>query len=143
MIPSSKEVKNNNKIIEKNIIWNNDDNKKQISSEKNKKEEYKEINIQNNDGDISNDINKKILPDKNDSDHLAKNKLNKVKTYEKDRRIDRFGNLIIHGGKQKVSFIDKISNNQFTEIVKVENYKKYNKMEETSHTRGNNCCLLM
>ena len=36
-------------------------------------------------------------------------KINKVKTYNIDQRKDRFGNMIIHGGKQKVTFIDKVS----------------------------------
>ena len=51
--------------------------------------------------------------------------------------------MIIHGGKQKVSFIDRISKNNFTEVVKIENYKEYNKMEETSNSKGNNCCFLI
>ena len=70
-------------------------------------------------------------------------KLIKVKTFNKENRKDRFGNMIAHGGNQKVSFIDKISNNKFTEVIKVENLKEYNKMEEPSNNRGNLCCLLL
>ena len=62
---------------------------------------------------------------------------------EKGKRSDRFGNLIIHGGKQKVTFIDRVTKNNFTEVVKVENFKEYNKMEEPSSNRGNGCCLLL
>ena len=69
-------------------------------------------------------------------------KINKVKTFNKEKRIDRFGNMIIHGGKQKVSFIDKVSKTNFIEEVKVENFKKFNKMEEPSTNLGNGCCLL-
>ena len=69
--------------------------------------------------------------------------INKVKTFNKDNRTDRFGNIIIHGGKQKVSFIDKISKNQFTEVVKVENFKEYNKMENISSNQRNVCCILL
>ena len=50
--------------------------------------------------------------------------------------------MIIHGGKQKVTFIDRVSNNNFTEVVKVENFKKYNKMEQPSSNAGYNCCIL-
>ena len=35
---------------------------------------------------------------------IIQNKMNK----EFDIRIDKFGNVITHGGKQKISFIDKI-----------------------------------
>ncbi len=69
-------------------------------------------------------------------------KISKVKTFN-NRRIDRFGNMIMHGGKQKVSFIDKVSKNNFTEVVKIENYKEYNKMEEPTNNHGNGCCLLL
>ena len=68
--------------------------------------------------------------------------LTKVKTFNK-RRIDRFGNMIMHGGKQKVSFIDRVSKNNFTEVVNIENYKEYNKMEEPTNNHGNGCCILL
>ena len=70
-------------------------------------------------------------------------KINKVKTYNIDQRKDRFGNMIIHGGKQKVTFIDKVSKSNFTDVVKIENFKQYNKMEEPSNNQGNNCCIIL
>ena len=62
---------------------------------------------------------------------------------EKGVRRDRLGNEIFHGGKYKVTFIDKVTKKNFSEVIKVENYKEYNKMEEPSSNRGNGCCLLI
>ena len=59
------------------------------------------------------------------------------------KRIDMFGNQITHGGKHKISFIDRISKNNLIEVIKVENYKEYNKMEEVTQSRGNGCCLVI
>ena len=77
--------------------------------------------------------------------NINNSKINKAKTFETGKRKDRYGNMIIHGGKQKVTFIDRVSNNNFTEVVKVENYKEYNKMEEItgSGNRGNICCCFL
>ena len=62
-----------------------------------------------------------------------------------NERFDRYNNPITHGkgGKQIVTFIDKISKTNFINVVKVESYKKYNKMEEISYTQKNSCCILM
>jgi hypothetical protein len=65
-------------------------------------------------------------------------RISKVKTFNNNKRIDGYGNIIIHGGKQKVSF-----KNNLTEVVKIENYKEYNKMEEPTNNHGNGCCLLL
>lgn len=66
----------------------------------------------------------------------------KTKSREFDKRYDIFDNLITHGGKQRVSFIDKISKNNLVEVIKVDNYKEYNKMEEVTPSNGNGCCLI-
>ena len=90
---------------------------------------------------IENKIN---TASKNDSDKNPLGnieKLNKIKTFNPQRK-DRFGNMIEHGGKQKVTFIDRVTKNNFTEVVKVENFKKYNKMEQPSSNPGYNCCIL-
>ncbi len=61
----------------------------------------------------------------------------------KYKRIDSFGNLIKKKGKQKISFIDKITKKAFVDVIKIESYKAYNKMEELSHTNmQNNCCII-
>ena len=60
------------------------------------------------------------------------------------RRLDSSGNPITKNGKQKISFIDKISQNNFVEVIKIESFKAYNKMEEISNYNNmqNNCCLI-
>ena len=110
----------------------------------------KELNINNQNKDNSISIGNKNSNTNKVSDKINANNieeinptLNKAKTLNSQRRNDRFGNEIFHGGKQKVTFIDKVSNNHFTDVVKVENYKEYNKMEETTANRGNNCCILL
>ena len=66
-----------------------------------------------------------------------------TKSREFDKRYDIFGNLITPGGKQKISFIDKVTKNNFVEVIKIENFKEYNKMEEVPHKSGNGCCLII
>ena len=108
---------------------------------------FKEINQNNN-------TQKKDLTNKNNNPNSEKNrdkeknaisnsKINKAKTFETRKRTDRFGNMIIHGGNHKVTFIDRVSKNNFTEVVKVENYKEYNKMEEIANNKGNGCCFIL
>ena len=69
---------------------------------------------------------------------LSKNSKNQ----ELDLRLDYFGNVIMHGGKQKISFIDKISKAKFVEIINIANYKEYNKNDEQTHIQKNGCCLI-
>ena len=67
------------------------------------------------------------------------NNLNSNNSNLKGKRADRFGNPIIKKGKQKVSFLA----NNFAEIIKIESYKEYNKMEEVSSSnQQNNCCII-
>ena len=58
-------------------------------------------------------------------------------------RIDKFGNVISHGGKQKISFIDKISRTNFVEVIKIANYKEYNKNDEQTHIPKHGCCVIV
>ena len=60
----------------------------------------------------------------------------------KVERFDMNGNLIKHGGNQKISFIDKISKTGFVEIIDIDNYKKYNKMETPSPIEKTGCCII-
>ena len=58
-------------------------------------------------------------------------------------RLDSFGNPISKKGKQKISFIDKISKTNFVDVINIESFKTYNKMEEiSSPNMQNNCCLI-
>ena len=90
--------------------------------------------------EINNNANKNDLDDKNNPTNIENNKVNKN---EKGIRHDRFGNEIFRGGKYKVTFIDKVTKKNFSEVIKVENYKEYNKMEEPKSNRGNGCCFLI
>ena len=71
-----------------------------------------------------------------------KNNNNNIDFYFLPKRVDRYGTPITHNGKQRITFIDRITKNNFAEVIKVESFKEYNKMEEVSNTRKNNCCLI-
>lgn len=59
-------------------------------------------------------------------------------------RKDRGGNPIVKKGKQKVTFIDKISGKKFEEIINIESFKEYNKTEEVKNKNVyNTCCFLV
>ena len=134
---------NNNIIINKSNMLNFKEQLFSIEGE----EKDKTLNLKNNfinkpNEDFQN-INNNSKNFKDDfNNNQIKPIIKKVKTFNKEKRTDKFGNTIIHGGKQKISFIDKISKNNFVEVIKIENYKQYNKMEEPSNNKGNNCCLL-
>ena len=133
-------------------------NLKEISTAKeDEKKDFINLNLKNNPNeDNSNNIgikNSKTnkISDKNlINDAILNNpRLNKVKTFNNEKRTDKFGNMIIHGGKQKVTFIDRVSKKNLTEVVKIENFKEYNKMEEVNNKNQgdncsmNNCCSLL
>ena len=92
--------------------------------------------------------NKEIDPnDKNKNKLSLKTNINKntnknIDLYFLPKRVDRFGEAITRGGKQKVTFIDRITNSNFVEVIKIESFKEYNKMEEVSSHKTNNCCLI-
>ena len=140
-------------MIKKNLNDNNikisqkeNSSKLKEDSKEDEKLEINNNNLNNMNEDFSKCKTKKSsIPLQNSGNNFIKinSTLNKVKTFNNERRTDRFGNMIIHGGKQKVSFIDRITKNNFIEVVKVENFKEYNKMEETSNNKGNNCCFLI
>ena len=91
--------------------------------------------------------NKTCLNQDNEIVYLKKNLQSSIKDGSeiKNERFDRYNNPIIRGGKgkQKVTFIDKISKTNFIEVDKIESYKKYNKMEEVSDSKKNHCCILI
>jgi hypothetical protein len=116
--------------------------KNEVTSKDNDNIGFNNLNPNNNtknitNKEIANNLNKNDLDDKNN------NKNNKLNKNEKSVRRDRLGNEIFHGGKYKVTFIDKVTKKNFSEVIKVENYKEYNKMEEPNSSRGNGCCLLI
>ena len=74
--------------------------------------------------------------------NIKRNSKQNFDLYFLPKRVDRFGEPITHGGKQKVTFIDRITKNNFHELIKIESFKEYNKMEEVSNHKTNNCCLI-
>jgi len=97
-------------------------------------------------------IIKEIADKKNDTNNkdkmylktnINKNTNKNIDVYFTPKRVDRNNTPITKGGKQKVTFIDRITNNNFTEVIKVESFKEYNKMEEVSSSHKNNCCTLV
>ena len=73
-----------------------------------------------------------------------KNSINHSKTNEtyKVKRFDIMGNEICKNGKQKVTFIDKVTEKGFKEYINVESFKDYNKVEEINLVQHNGCCLI-
>ena len=103
-------------------------------------------NFQNDQNSFGkNIISEKILEPKNIKDKGSLNNINNnIKKSNNYKRLDRYGNKICKNGRQKVTFIDKISNNKFANIIKVESFKEYNKMEEIKNNfvNHNGCCLI-
>ena len=91
-----------------------------------------------------NSVINKIIPENevqsinNKEDKKKENNLNSNNNKLDGKRVDRHGNPILKKGKQKISF-----SNNFVEIIKIESYKEYNKMEElSSSSQQNNCCTI-
>ena len=121
---------NDIKELEKEV----NSNLKEISTAKEEeKKDFINLNLKNKTKeDNSNNIgikNSKTnkVSDKNliNDAFLNNPNLNKVKTFNNEKRTDKFGNMIIHGGNQKVTFIDRVSKKNLTEVVKIENFKEY------------------
>ena len=94
---------------------------------------------------VKNTMAEKIIGPKNNEDKIFHNNSdNNIKESNENKRFDRNGNKICKNGKHKITFIDKISNNKFANITKVESFKEYNKMEEikTNIVNHNGCCLI-
>ena len=93
-------------------------------------------------------ITKKEITDKKDDDNnkdkinlktnVKRNNSKNLDIYFVPKRVDRNNIPITKGGKQKVTF-----KNNFTEVIKVESFKEYNKMEEVTSSYKNNCCVLV
>ena len=102
----------------------------------------------------NNNIVKDISP-KDDDEDSNKNKLclntnikkhskNNLDLYFLTKRLDRFGCPITKNGKQRVTFIDKITKTNFVEVIKIESFKEFNKMEEIkSSNQTNTCCVII
>ena len=100
----------------------------------------------------TNNIVKDISPKEEDKDknklclntNIKKGSKKNIDLYFLPKRLDRFGVPILKGGKQQVTFIDNITKKHIAEIVYIESFKDFNKMEEmkTSH-QNNTCCIII
>ena len=100
----------------------------------------------------NNNMVKDITPKEDDSNknklclntNIKKGSKKNIDLYFLPKRLDRFGVPILKGGKQKVTFIDKITKTNFVEVIKIESFKEFNKMEEVkSSNHRNTCCEII
>ena len=100
----------------------------------------------------SNNMVKDIIPKEDDSNknklclntNIKKGSKKNIDLYFLPKRLDRFGCPILKGGKQRVTFIDKITKTNFVEVIKIESFKEFNKMEEIkSSNHRNTCCEII
>ena len=80
----------------------------------------------------------KEISKNNLNENLIKKNINLL-----SNRKDWYGNNITKGGKQRVTFIDKITNNTFIDVVKIECFKDYNKVEPINNDIKIKCCILV
>ena len=97
----------------------------------------------NKDKSFNNNNSKDVKICLNTNINKNKNNNQNIDLYFLPKRADRFGTPIAQGGKQKVTFIDRITKNNFVEVIKVESFKEFNKMEEVSNNKKNMCCLIL
>ena len=100
----------------------------------------------------TNNMVKDISPKEEDKDknklclntNIKKGSKKNIDLYFLPKRLDRFGCPILKGGKQRVTFIDKITKTNFVEVIKIESFKEFNKMEEIkSSNHRNTCCEII
>ena len=65
-------------------------------------------------------------------------------SFKNEKRVNRFENTNNIKIRKNVKFIDKMTKNKLVEIINIENFKQYNKMEEISFSNNhNNCCIII
>ena len=103
----------------------------------------------NNNNNMVKDISPKDDDDSNKNKLCLNTNIKKqckknIDLYFLPKRLDRFGCPITKGGKQRVTFIDKITKTNFFEVIKIESFKDFNKMEEVkSSHQTNTCCVII
>ena len=136
-------------------------NKKEKKEEKKieiKKEEIKKEEIKKNEKKIEEpNININSITNNNNSHNIyvinnyfedsKKSKRNSVENFPvglwKDgKRYDRSGIEIKKGGKQKLSFMDKIGKGKLVDTIAIESFKEYNLIEEVSDDKKHSCCYV-
>ncbi len=98
--------------------------------------------INNNNINIDEDKNDKLILNTTTKKGNKKN----IDLYFLPKRVDANGNDIVKGGKHRVTFIDKITQKSFYEVINIESFKEYNKMYEnksSSNNKFNSCCVII
>jgi hypothetical protein len=141
--PQNKKNVSKSKQEKKEEEKKNEENKK--IDKKEKKEESKleaKININsitnNNNSHNIYVINNYFEEKKN----LNNNENFPVGKWKDGKRYDRKGVEIKKGGKQKLTFVDKIGKGKLIETIPIESFKEYNLIEEVSEDRKNSCCYI-
>ena len=141
--PQNKKNVSKSKQEKKEEEKKNEENKK--IDKKEKKEESKleaKININS----ITNNNNSHNIYVINNYFEKKKNLNNNenfpVGKWKDGKRYDRKGIEIKKGGKQKITFIDKIGKGKLIDTIPIESFKEYNLIEEVSEDRKNSCCYI-
>jgi len=99
------------------------------------------LNDNNNQSNIkdNNNSTKKIISN-NSKFNLIQNNDKIIK----NERYDKYGNLIKKNGKQKITFLDKIEKKRIFEVIEIESFKEYNKLNDIKFNNNgkNNCCVI-
>ena len=138
------EKKDKNK--ENNINENIKETNKNIKEKKEEKKKTEDSNIKIN--NITNNNNShNIYVINNYFEDSKKSKRNSVENFPvglwKDgKRYDRSGIEIKKGGKQKLSFMDKIGKGKLVDTIAIESFKEYNLIEEVSDDKKHSCCYV-
>ena len=111
------------------------------NEEENKKKEEKKEKSKININTITNNNNSHNIYVINNYFEEKKTKENlPIGKWKDGKRYDRKGIEIKKGGKQKLTFIDKIGKGKLIETIQIESFKEYNLIEEVSDDRKNSCC---
>ena len=111
------------------------------NEEENKKNEEKKEKTKININSITNNNNSHNIYVINNYFEEKKTKENlPIGKWKDGKRYDRKGIEIKKGGKQKLTFIDKIGKGKLIETIQIESFKEYNLIEEVYDDRKNSCC---
>ena len=111
------------------------------NEEENKKNEEKKEKAKININSITNNNNSHNIYVINNYFEEKKTKENlPIGKWKDGKRYDRKGIEIKKGGKQKLTFIDKIGKGKLIETIQIESFKEYNLIEEVCDDRKNSCC---
>ena len=141
--PQNKKNVSKSKQEKKEEEKKNEENKK---IEKKEKKEESKLEAKININSITNNNNSHNIYVINNYFEEKKNLNNNenfpVGKWKDGKRYDRKGIEIKKGGKQKITFIDKIGKGKLIDTIPIESFKEYNLIEEVSEDRKNSCCYI-